>query len=48
MTVAYTANLVAFMTEPGKDEPLNTLEKVLKTDISIGMYNYQVNKRFKI
>ncbi len=41
MSVAYTGNLVAFMTEPGMQDPLDTPARVLKSGIPIGAYNYQ-------
>jgi hypothetical protein len=45
MTVAYTGNLVAFMTDPGLQAPLDTPEKILEKDLPIGMYNYQARAR---
>ena len=41
IATAYNGNLVAFMTEPGMQEPFDTPEKVLDEKIDIGMYNYQ-------
>ncbi len=41
MCIAYQGNLVAFMTNPGIQEPLDTPAKVIQKNIPIGMYNYQ-------
>lgn len=41
MCVAYKGNLVAFMTNPGIEDPLDTPAAVLRANIPIGMYNYQ-------
>lgn len=38
---AYTGNLVAFMTSPGMQRPLDTPSLILESDLPIGMYNYQ-------
>ncbi|TRY68968.1 hypothetical protein TCAL_07479, partial [Tigriopus californicus] len=38
---AYTGNLVAFMTSPGMQRPLDTPRLMLESKIPIGMYNYQ-------
>ena len=40
MAVAYVGNLVAITTEPGNQEPIDTLDKVMDSNIPVGMYNY--------
>jgi hypothetical protein len=44
MSVAYTGNLVAFMTDPGLEAPLDTPAKILEKNLPIGMYNYQARR----
>ena len=41
LVVAYQGNLVAFMTNPGFQDALDTPDKLIKKNIHIGMYNYQ-------
>ncbi len=41
LPIAYTGNLVAFMTQPGMQAPLDTPAKLLESGLPIGMYNYQ-------
>ena len=40
MAVAYVGNLVAVTTEPGSQEPIDTLDKIIDSNIPVGMYNY--------
>ena len=40
MAVAYVGNLVAMTTEPGNQEPIDTINKIIDSKIPVGMYNY--------
>ena len=41
LAASYQGNLVAFMTNPGFQDAIDTPGKLIKTRIPIGMYNYQ-------
>ena len=41
MTTAYKGNIVAFLTQPGLEDSIDTPAKIVKSGIHIGMYNYQ-------
>ena len=41
MATAYKGNIVAFLTEPGLEDSIDTPALIVKSEIPIGMYNYQ-------
>ena len=41
LAASYQGNLVAFMTNPGFQDAIDTPGKLIKKGIPVGMYNYQ-------
>ena len=41
MATAYRGNIVAFLTQPGREGSIDTPNKIIESKIPIGMYNYQ-------
>ena len=41
MATAYRGNVVAFLTQPGMEGSIDTPDKIIESNIPIGMYNYQ-------
>ena len=41
MAASYQGNLVAFMTNPGFQDAIDTPSKLIEKEIPVGMYNYQ-------
>ena len=41
MATAYKGNIIAFLTEPGLEDSIDTPAKIIESEIPIGMYNYQ-------
>ena len=41
LAASYQGNLVAFMTNPGFQDAIDTPSKLIEKEIPVGMYNYQ-------
>ena len=41
LAASYQGNLVAFMTNPGFQDAIDTPGKLIEKEIPVGMYNYQ-------